>query len=222
MSNIPEKAIPVLVYTGERGLTPPVREIRYYGTGHGGADVLFEYLQLPRLTDELLEGNMGHDGLLTVSYRMGRVIAVLSKYRVQDRDQNLTNWLVRPDLTPVDIDFDTRHTRFIEGADPRDLDFWLAANAGHRTRNPETLENIRRHGAMPHGGFRHFLYMTNYAGRQLPPYYDAEQYMDRYLEGFADEFAVLPEVPYDELREAYAAKIKEIGGNGEPIQIAFK
>lgn len=216
MNRLPTKLVPVLLYTGEIGITPPIKEIddslsQFYGTA-----VTFAYLDYPRLSDLLERGEMDHSRMLQISYNMGRVIAVFSKYRVQDADQNLSNWLVRHGLSIVKIDFDPKYTRLIEEADPRDLDFWIAANVDRDHGSAEIRKRIPR---VPHSAYRCFSSATGERELLLPHNYDAERYMERHMEGFKDEFDIPPEKTYEELWKAYLAKSKE---DGERLQEEFR
>ncbi|MBI2075941.1 MAG: hypothetical protein HYT72_01695 [Candidatus Aenigmarchaeota archaeon] len=153
-----------------------------------------------------------HSGMLQVSYRMGRTIAVFSKYSVQDRDQNLGNWLVGPGSSVVKIDFDLEHTHFIDGA-PHDLDFWLWANADKYPKDETTTKRILQQGhalgVFSSLGPAHFSAVSNYNGGRLPPDYNPEEYKKRYIEGFRDEFAVPIEMPYETLWESFLRKSQE-------------
>ncbi len=210
--DVSKQVIAVLIHTGEKGLTPPVARISDASSSYHFASVYFSHLDYPRLADVLHDMKIDHSGMLKVSYRMGRTIAVFSKYSVQDCDQNLGNWLLGPDFGAVKIDFDLQHTRFVDGA-PHDLNFWLWANASKYPKDRSVNERILQQGralrVFPSHGPNHFSAVSNYNGGRLPPDYDETAYVKRYFEGFRDEFLVPPEVPFEALREAFLRKSQE-------------
>ncbi|MBI2970971.1 MAG: hypothetical protein HYY37_00970 [Candidatus Aenigmarchaeota archaeon] len=202
MGRIPTKLVPVLLYTGERGITPPIERIDDDLREFYGPDVTFAHIDYPRLSTLLMTGGLDHRGMLQTCYTMGQVVATFSKYCMQDADQNLGNWLVRHDSSVVKIDFDPKYTTLVEGADPRDVDFWIAANVDREHKYPGT----RRIPRAPHTAYRCLSLVTSESGVSLPDGRDAGEYQEMLMEGFRKEFAIPPEKTYEELWGAYVLK----------------